>query len=580
MATYNESLRARRRLAVLASLSLLVVAGIGLRLVQVQLLEHGKYLALAKQSQSRKYEVPPKRGEIYVLDGDKKTPLVLNQTLDTLYVDPRYIKDQVKASADLAKATNGDAVKYQQAMAKGGDYVVLARKLTKEQSQGVRDLKLTGVGLQEESYRLYPEGQLASQVTGFVNAEGKGQYGFEAAKDNELAGTPGLLNATTDINGIPIATANNYLKPPVNGNSYVLTIDRNIQSQAEKYLAEGVRNVGAVSGSVVVMDPKTGAVKAMANYPTYDPANYAKVTDYQVFANSVVTNAFEPGSGFKAFTMAAGLDSGKINAGTTYNDTGSFEVNEYTVRNSENRQFGTQSMGQVILRSLNTGVIFILRSMGSDINKITPAGKQLFYDYLTNHFGFGLKTGIEQAGESAGRVNPPKASDVNYANMTFGQGLSATMLQMAQAYVPLANGGTMYQPYLVDKVIYPDGRVEEIKPKIIKDHVIKEQTVKDITPMLESVVTQGSGRATNLPGYKVAGKTGTAQVPKQDGSGYDPTKNIGSFTGFAPVGDPKFVMMVRINEPKTAGFAESTTVPVFGNIASWLLRYLAVPPQQ
>lgn len=296
------------------------------------------------------------------------------------------------------------------------------------------------------------------------------------------------------------------------------------------------------------------------------------------FANSAATDAFEPGSGFKAFTMAAGLDSGKVKPDTTYNDTGSLVVDGYTVKNSENRAYGPENMNQVILRSLNTGVMFVLKMLGGDANKFTYQGKQTFYDYLTNHFGFGLKTGIEQAGESAGRVNPPKASDVNYANMTFGQGLSVTVVQMVQAYAAIANGGKLYQPYLVGQVIHPDGSVTKTKPKLVRDHVISAQTSSQLSTMLRGVVTQGTGRATNLPGYNVVGKTGTAQIPKADGTGYDPVKNIGSFTGYAPANSPRFVMMVRINAPKTPGFAESTTVPVFANIASWLLRYLAVPP--
>ncbi|HSX14408.1 MAG TPA: penicillin-binding protein 2 [Candidatus Saccharimonadales bacterium] len=578
MTTFSETRLARRRLGLLLAGSIVVICAIGARLVQLQIFDHGHYLALAKSSQSHKYEVPAKRGQIYVLDGDQKSPLVLNQTLHTIYADPRFVSDKVKTAQAISAITGASSASYEQAMAAPGDYVVLARKVSDDQNDKIAALKLSGIGSQDENYRLYPEGSLASQLLGFVNSEGKGQYGLEAYLDKDLAGTPGQLNATTDINGIPIATANNLSKPPVDGNSYVLTIDRNIQAQAEKYLAAGVQAVGAASGSVVVIDPTSGAVKAMANYPTYDPSDYSHVSDFSLFSNSVTSNAFEPGSGFKTFTMATGLDTGKVTPSTTYNDTGSFEVNGYTIKNSENRVYGSETMSQVILRSLNTGVMFVLRSLGTDPNKITKEGKQVLYDYLTNHFAFGVKTGIEQAGESAGRVNSPKASDVNYANMTFGQGLSITMMQMVQAYVPVANGGTMYQPYLIDQVIHPDGSVSKTQPRVIKDHVISAATAAQLAPMLEAVVDSGTGRATKIAGYKIAGKTGTAQVPKSDGSGYDPTKNIGSFTGFAPVGDPKFVMMVRINEPKTPGFAESTTVPVFGNIATWLLRYLAVPP--
>ncbi len=577
MPSYNEGLQAKRRLVALSVTSLVIIGGIGLRLFQLQIADHAHYEVLAKSSQSHKYEVTAKRGEIFALDGDTTTPLVLNQTLDTLYADPRFVNNKAKVAGLLAKATGGSATDYEKQLQAKGDYVVLARKLPEEVSAQIKKLNLAGIGLQEQSYRLYPEGTLASQLLGFVNSEGKGQYGLEGYLNKRLAGTAGLLSATTDINGIPIATAKNLLKPPKNGDSYVLTIDRNIQSQAEKYLEDGVKAVGAPSGSVLVMDPETGAIKAMANYPTFDPAGYAKVKDYSVFSNDTVTGAFEPGSGFKVFTMAAGLDSGKVTPSTTYNDTGSYEVDGYTIKNSENRSYGPENMENVIQRSLNTGVIFVLRSMGADVSKITASGKRMFYDYLTNHFGFGLRTGIEQQGESPGRVNPPTASNVNYANMTFGQGLTVNMVQMVQGYAAIANGGTLYQPYLVAKVIHADGSTTITKPHAVRKKIISSQAAGQLYPMLEGVVERGTGQATKIPGYKIGGKTGTAQVPKP-GGGYDPKKNIGSFTGFGPIGDPKFVMMVRVNEPKTGGFAESTTVPIFGQIAKWLLRYYAVPP--
>ena len=580
MAGYSETIISRRRLGFLTIGSILVIAAISLRLIQLQVVNHHHYLALARASQSHKYDVPATRGEIYAMDGDQMSPLVLNQTLDTLYADPKYVVNKADAASKLAAAVGGSVSDYTRLLGQNSDYVVLAKKLDDSLSNKVKALGLAGIGLQAEDYRLYPEGTLASQLLGFVNADGKGQYGIEGYFDAQLAGKPGLLDATTDVNGIPIATANNYLKPPVNGDSYVLTIDRNIQAQAEKYLDAGVQAVGAPSGSVVVIDPNTGAIKAMANYPTYDPNNFAAVTDYSVFSNDVTSGAFEPGSGFKAFTMAAALDTGKVTPTTTYNDTGSFVVDGYTIRNSENRAYGSETMDDVIQRSLNTGVMYTLRAMGGDLNNINKTGKQLFYSYLTDHFNFGIKTGVEQADESPGLVNPPTSSDVNYANMSFGQGLRVTMLQQVQGYAAIANGGTLYQPYLVQEVIHPDGSKTVTKPKVLKSHIISSQTSSELTTMLEGVVDRGTGSATKIPGYEIAGKTGTAQVPAADGNGYDPAKNIGSFTGYGPNPNPQFVMMVRINEPKTPGFAESTTVPVFGQIASWLLRYLAVAPSK
>lgn len=579
MASYSDTIISRRRVGWLVGVVALVIVGMVARLVQLQLFDHGLYLAQATKTQSRKYQVPAARGEIYAQDGDGTTsPLVLNQTLSTLYADPRYVSNKTTVAAKLAAATGQSADDYTKLLNQNSEYVVLDKKLDPTVSAKIKKLNFAGVGLADTNYRLYPEGSLASQLLGFVNDSGVGQYGVEGYLNSELTGTPGLLKATTDVNGIPIATANNYLKPPVNGKSIVLTIDRNIQSQAETYLAQGVQSNGAVSGSVVIMDPGTGAIKAMANYPTYDPSNYSSVTNYNLFQNDVSSGAFEPGSGFKMFTMAAGLDTGKVTPDTTYTDTGSFKVDGYTVKNAEGKSYGVSSMSKVILFSLNTGAMFVLRTLGGDPNTINAVGKKLFYSYVTQHFGFGAKTGVEQAGESAGTVNPPSSSDVNYANMTFGQGIDVTMLQMAAAAGAIANGGRLYKPYLVDKTTASTGTTTTTKPTLVRSGVISAQTSAELTTMLENVVTEGTGRATNLPGYHVAGKTGTAQIPNPNGPGYLTVGNIGSFTGFAPVGDPKFVMMVRINQPKTPGFAESTTVPVFAQIAQWLLRYYAVPP--
>ncbi|HSH31628.1 MAG TPA: penicillin-binding protein 2, partial [Candidatus Saccharimonadales bacterium] len=364
--------------------------------------------------------------------------------------------------------------------------------------------------------------------------------------------------------------------------SYVLTLDRNIQAQAERYLKEGVEKVRAKSGSVVIIDPSNGSVKALANFPTYDPNSYSSVRDYGLFSNPVVSNQFEPGSGFKVFTMAAGLDSGKVKPDTSYDDTGAVELEGRTIRNADNHRFGQQTMAEVIQKSLNTGVIFVLRSLGGDAGKITLAGKRVLHQYVTKQFGFGVATGIEQTGEAAGAVNRPnnqRGNDVNYANMTFGQGVSVTMIQMAAATAAIANGGKLYQPRLIDEVIAPGQTAQAVAPKLVNDKVISPEVARQLTDMMVLVVEKGSGYATKIPGYKVAGKTGTAQIPRADGKGYEEGKNIGSFVGFAPASNPRFVMMVRINEPQVKGFAEATTVPVFGDIAKWLLHYYAVPPQ-
>ncbi len=578
MLSFSDLIRQKRRLNVFDGSLILIGLILAVRLADLQIVHRDYYLALAAGEHQHKYTIAATRGNLYWLDGDKKSPLALDQPLKLLYADPTFINDKLGTAQKLASLTGDQPGDLVAAFNKPGSYVVLKQRVSQDLAARIAALNLDGIGLADQQYRIYPEGTLGSQVVGFVNSDGDGQYGLESFFNASLAGTPGLLKAKTDTHGIPIATADNVIKPPQNGANYTLTIDRNIQSQAEKYLDEGVRAVGAISGSIVIVDPHTGAVLAMANYPTYDANNFSAVTDYSLFRNDVVSNQFEPGSGFKVFTMATGLDTGKVSPDTTFTDPGSVEVSGQTIRNASNHVFGLQTMLQVIQNSVNTGAVFVLRSLGGDVNNITLAGKKLLNDYFTKHFNFGTRTGVEQPNEAAGQVNPPTAYDVNYANMTFGQGISVTVMQMVMAVAAIANGGTLYQPHLVRDYTTADGKTVTTAPKVVNSKVVTPATAKALLPMMEAVVEHGSGYLTKIPGYKVAGKTGTAQIPKADGTGYDETKNIGSFVGFAPADDPKFVMMVRINEPKISGFAESTTVPVFANVAKWLLHYWAIPP--
>lgn len=563
----------------------LLVLGLGvlivIRLLYVQIIKHSMYTAQAASSQSRKFAIPAQRGQIYAYDEDQIIPLVLNETFKTVYADPSLIKNKETVAKEVADALGGKVTDYQSKLNQKGNYVVLAEKVPTSAGEKLQNKNLLGVGLTDKVYRTYPEGELAAQVLGFVNNDGDGQYGVEGYMNKELGGVDGLRQVKTDTKGNPIAIAGSVEREATNGQSYVLTIDRNIQAEAEQALAEGVKNVGAKSGSVLVMDPNNGAIKAMANYPTFDPTTYGKVTDYSVFSNSVVTNGFEPGSGFKMFTMAAGLDTGKVKPDTTYTDTGKVELDGRVINNSHDKAWGSQNMTDVIEKSLNTGVVFVLRALGGNPDAITLAGKKVLYSYFQK-FGFGQPTGVEQSGESAGIVNPPtkiSGNDVNYANMTFGQGVSATMIQMTAAAAAIANGGKLYQPQLVAGVKTEDG-VKKVQPKILNTQLISKKASEDLVAMMEKVVQgkYGSGYKARMPGYTVAGKTGTAQIPNANGKGYREDRNIGTFIGFAPSKNPKFIMMVRINEPHVSGFAESTTVPVFADIAKWLVTYMQIPP--
>lgn len=577
------SVSTERRITAIGVMILALIGVIGLRLLYIQVVKHKIYAAQATNSQSRKFAIPAQRGQIYAYDGDQTVPLVLNETFKVVYADPSLIKNKNKVAKEVAAAIGGSVADYEKKLKTKGSYVILAQKVPASAGDKLKKRDLLGVGISDQVYRTYPEGDLAAQILGFVNSDGAGQYGIEGFMDKELGGVDGLRQVKTDTKGNPIAIAGSVDRPATDGKSYVLTIDRNIQAQAEYSLAEGVKNVGAKSGSVIIMDPNNGAIKAMANYPTFDPGDYAKIKDYSVFSNSAIASQFEPGSGFKMFTMSAGLDSGKVKPDTTYTDTGEVELDGYTIKNSSDKKWGVQNMADVIEKSLNTGVIFVLRSLGGNPEDITLAGKKLFYSYVQK-YGFGKPTGIQQSGEAAGAVNQPSrvsGNDVNYANMTFGQGISTTMIQMITAASAIANGGKLYQPQLVAGV--KEGEVvKPFTPKVVNPQVISKQAAANTVTMMESVVQgkYGSGYKARMPGYTVAGKTGTAQIPNANGRGYREDKNIGTFIGFAPSKSPKFIMMVRINEPNVSGFAESTTVPVFADIAKWLVTYMQIPPSQ
>jgi len=571
-----------KRIGLIVAFMALLVVIIFVRLVYIQVIKNKYYSDKATAQQSRKFVISARRGQVFVHDGSGSLyPIALNEESYLLAVDPKYVKNSDETIEKLKEYLGNidiDMLKGKLAD-KNLRYVVINKKVSGEGARKIKDMKLPGIILTSRDDRNYPEGEMFAQISGYLNDEGQGQYGVEQSKNTELAGTDGVSRAITDSLGVPITSNENTIVKPKNGSDIVLTIDRNVQSIAYSAIESAVKTNKAVSGSVVIMDPKTGAIKAMVNYPSYDPNNYSAVPsdEYYKFANSSVSSTFEPGSGFKVITMAAGLNEGKVAPDTKYDDTGEVQVDDRTIKNADNHKFGISTMTDVIQKSLNTGVVYVLKQLGGDPNKITSEGKKKLYEYITK-FGFGEKTGIDLPSEPKGYVKDAKSYSVDYANMTFGQGITVTNVQLVNAVAAIANGGTLYKPYVVDRTISENGNVSQAKPSIINSNVISSQTSAKLAEMMEQVVQHGSGWPTRMKGYRIAGKTGTAQVPKEDGSGYEEDKNIGSFVGFAPVDDPKFVMLVRVNYPKVDGFAEKTAVPTFAEIAKQLFMYYQIGP--
>ncbi|HSH55430.1 MAG TPA: penicillin-binding transpeptidase domain-containing protein, partial [Candidatus Limnocylindrales bacterium] len=368
MATLQpEDVRSISRVRIWYALLLLLIAIFAVRLFYLQVIRYDHFKTAALSDQLKQYEIPATRGAILAYDGGKTIPIVLNQKLYTLYADPSFIKDPTKAARDVRSIIGGDAARYESLMStKDSRYVILAKKLSPEQHDKITKLEYPGLGTQRQDYRTYPQGTLAAQTLGFVNDEGKGVYGVEQALNGEFTGTPGELKAITDVRGVPLAAnAGNIQKPAVAGKDVLLTLDIAMQKQLERILADGVKRAKGQTGSALIMDVKTGAVKGMANYPSYDPAQYNKVEDGSLFANAAVTNAIEVGSTMKPLTVAAALDSGAVRANQTYADPAKYKVDDFNITNiEEDGGPGTRSVTDILNMSLNTGVTWLLMQMG------------------------------------------------------------------------------------------------------------------------------------------------------------------------------------------------------------------------
>jgi cell division protein FtsI/penicillin-binding protein 2 len=568
--------------------ALIVVGGVFLlRAFYLQVIRHDYYQSAAFRSQLKQYEIPAQRGVISAYDGDAVVPLVLNETLYTLFADPQYVKDAPKAAIAIQRAIGGEAGKYEKLL-KTPDtrYVVLAKRLSSDQRKKVDALNLKGIGTRDYQYRTYPDGQLASQLLGFVNDDGEGKYGIEEALNKQLKGEPGELKAITDAHGVPLpANRDNRIKDPVAGKQMVLTIDVGIQQQTEDVLKAAVERTKAKSASVVILDANSGAVRAMANYPTYNPAEYNKVEDGALFNNNAVSYPIEVGSTMKALTAAAALDQGVVNKNSTYYDPASYKIDDATVRNvEEDGGPGTKSISDILQLSLNTGATWLLMQMGG--GTINSKARNAWHDYMVNHYQLSKPTGIEQGFEDPGYVPEPDKGyglNITYANTAFGQGMTATPLQMGAAFAATVNGGTYYRPHLVDKEINDAAKQATVhKPQVVRGNAIGADVSAQVREMLEYTFRKNQRVYTNISfttAYSVGGKTGTAQISKPSGGYYDDRYN-GTYLGFVGGDKPEYVISVRVSEPQIVGYAGAkAAAPVFAELAHILINNYGVTPK-
>lgn len=435
---------------------------------------------------------------------------------------------------------------------------------------------IPGLGYNFRQYRHYPDNEVGSHLLGFVSyadpsGPGLGKYGLEEFFNDELTGKMGSIKSVKGATGAAIITGDRQYVEPEKGRDLILTVDRNVEYYACTKLQEAVKKHGADGGSVIVMEPKTGAIIAMCSVPDFNPNDYSQVKDIGVFNNPAIFEQYEPGSVYKTITMSAAIDQGKVSPSTTYQDKGEIMIPGWPkpIRNSDyftHGPHGVVNMNTVLEYSLNTGAIFAEKQIGSKI----------FADYVKN-YGFGEKTGIEIGSESPGNIGSllgNKVKEIEAATASFGQGLSVTALQMIMPYQAIANHGILMKPYIVRAVVNPDGSREEIKPRPLRS-VIKGQTANTISAMLVNVVEGGHSKAARINGYYIGGKTGTAQVATA--GGYSTSNYIHSFIGIAPIDKPAFVMLTKINNPKDANFAEGTAVPLWREIADFMLKYYQIP---
>ncbi len=574
-----------KRTRIWYGLLLVVLAVFGIRLFYIQIIHYDYYRAAALSDQLKQYQIPATRGLIKAYDGSAVLPIVLNQQLYTLYADPVYVKKPEQVAAKLAPIIGGDAANYVALMkTKNTRYAVLAKKLTPALQTKIKVMQLPGIGTVAQDYRTYPQGSLVSQVLGFVNNDGQGKYGIEQALDKQLKGTPGQLKAITDASGVPLAASkDNTRVAPTNGQDVVLTIDLALQQQLETILAQGVKTSKASSGSAVIMDTHSGAIKAMANVPTFDPSHYGDVDDPSIFQNAAVAHPIEVGSTMKVLTTGAALDQAVIRPNTTYYDPSFWKVDGFKITNiEEDGGAGTRSITDILNQSLNTGATWELMQMGG--GQINTKAREAWHNYLVNHYRFGKQTGIEQGYEASGYVPTPADNgagiDLTYANTAFGQAMTATPVQMAAALTSAVNGGTYYQPHLVDKTIDNGGRSTSVQPKILQKAAVSATTSQQLIPLMQYVVDHHNFvPAFDQGSYIVGGKTGTAQIAKP-GGGYQDDLFNGTYMGFVGGDTPQYVIVVFINKPTNGGYAGTAAAqPVFGNLAHLLINNSLVSPK-
>lgn len=543
---------------VFSSLAIVVI----FRFYNLQVLKHeGFSVRAASQVQTQQTDWQYLRGKIYFQDkNDKLIPVAINKEFPQVYAVPKEIKNPAETAKIISEIFNIPQEELEEKFSDSSNlFSLIQKKADPATVKKVEDLKLEGIYVSEVTGRFYPYQTLASQVLGFVKDDVQnfhGQYGLEKYYDKNLSST------SLSDNLLDFLSLKNILFSRDNFD-LISTIDFNIQTKAEELLKESAEKWEASSGSIIVMEPKTGRLLTLANFPNFDPNNYSKFP-FGTFINSAVELTYEPGSAFKVMTIAAGLESKKLTPQTEYYDSGEVEVDGEIIQNWDKKAYGSQTMTGVLGLSLNVGAVYAEKLIGHDI----------FYQFVSKS-GINQKTGIDLPGEVKGRIDNLKGfQDIYFATASFGQGITATPLGMINAINAVANKGLMMKPYIIDKMINSENNEEKVIEPQEGARLLSEENARLLRIMMVKAVE--TNKVAAIPGYQVAGKTGTAQVADETGKYGSDT--IHSFVGFAPAGNPRFIILVKLDKPQKANLAGATVIPVFRELAEYILNYYEIPP--
>lgn len=536
------------------------------RLFYWQFFMSEKLKAQADDQYLLRKEASAKRGEILFTDGQ---PLVTNERCFLVFAQPHKIQDKKALTTKISSILEIDEATVAARLTQKNLYwVPISYKVKEEKVNKIKALHLEGIGFQEESKRFYPEGSTSAHLLGFVGKDtagrDKGYFGLEGYYDRELRGRPGFLTFEKDARGNPILTSSREEFSKENGDTLVTNLDRSVQYILERKLKEGIEKYNAKAGGVVVMDPNTGAILGMASFPSYDPEKFLDFEEER-YKNPLISDAFEPGSIFKVIIMATALDKKVTKPGTLYKEEGPISIGGYRIKTWNDQYHGEITMTQVLEKSSNVGMAWVASKLG----------KEAVFSYL-QEFGFGEKTGIDLEEESSTSLRPKREwKGIDLATVSFGQGIAVTPIQMVRAVGAIANGGLLLKPYVIKKIVKEDEKEKEIRLQLIR-RVIQSETAAVLTEMMVSAVENGEARWVKPEGFRIAGKTGTAQIPVA--GHYDPEKTVASFVGFAPADDPKFVMLVTLREPSASPWGSETAAPLFFEIAKELFTHYGTSP--